>query len=95
MWRAPARRAHHVARFPLEFIREPVKAVGATFDDNFVATFSHHSKETVTIDDSKRLDPPVSYGEQARPFCVRFERGENEPCINRQRNNDHGNRRVS
>src|SRR5205085_12210915 len=46
---APARRAHHIARFPLELVRFPIESIGAPFNHDLFAIFRHHSKQTVTV----------------------------------------------
>ena len=91
MRRAPARRAHYVARLPFKFVRLPIKSVSARFDHNLAPIFGHHAKKTVTVYNSKRLRSSVSGSEQARPLRFRFEGAVNQPRIQRQsQNNDNG-----
>ena len=88
MWRAPAWRALHVAWFPFEFIRQPFDAIGAAFDHNLAAVLGHHAKKSVAVHDSKCFEMFVKFRQRAWPVArLRFERSENEPRVNRQRDN--------
>src|SRR6266550_1701873 len=89
MWRTPAWRAHYVARFPFEFVRQPIDAICAPFDHDLPAILGHYAKQAVTIHDPEGFEVFVSKREAAWPLRIRLKRSENEPCINRQRNDDH------
>ena len=47
------------ARFPFEFIRLPLDAVGASFDDDLRPLFRHDAEESVAVHDSKWSDQVV------------------------------------
>src|SRR3984893_1402469 len=53
MRRAPAGRTHHIARFPFEFVRQPVDPVRAPFDFNFAAVLRHYAEKSVAVRDSE------------------------------------------
>ena len=94
MRRAPAGRAHHVARFPFEFVRLPIDSVRAPLNHNFAAVLRHHAKKSIAISDPKWLNLFVKKRERARPLRFRLERAENEPRVQRQGHDDHRNRAV-
>src|SRR5690242_2774202 len=83
----PARRAHHVARFPFKLIRLPIHPVGAAFDHNFLSIFRHYTEQTITVYNSKRLDALHEFWR----LRGRFKRAINKPGIERQTKNQNDN----
>ncbi len=94
MRRAPAGRTHHIARFPFEFVRQPIDPVRAPFDFNFAAVLRHYAEKSVAVRDPEWFNAFVNECERARPSRFRFECGKDEPPIQRQHHNDHPNRAV-
>src|SRR5213080_2256577 len=92
MWRTPARGAVYGARFPSEFVRQPIDSIGAAFDYNLAAIFRHYAKQAVAVHDPERFEVSVCERERARPRCVRLKRSKNEPSIDGQRNDEHNDR---
>src|SRR5438874_12804776 len=56
MWRTPARGAVYGARFPSEFVRQPIDSIGAAFDHNLAAIFRHYAKQAVAVHDPERFE---------------------------------------
>ena len=94
MWRAAIRSAVYIARFPFEFVRQPVDPIGAAFDHNLAAIFRHYAKQAVSVHDPERFEVLVSKRERARPRCIRLKRSKNEPPIDGQRHDEHNDRTV-
>jgi hypothetical protein len=92
MWRAPTRDTVYIARFPFEFVRQPIDSIGAAFDHNLATIFRHYAKQAVAIHDPERFEVLVSKRESARPRCIRLKRSKNEPSIDGQRNDQHNDR---
>src|SRR4029077_6390523 len=76
MWRAPTRRAFHVAGFPFEFVRQPVNPISAAFEHDFAAVFRHHAEKAVTVHNAKRFELFVKTRQHARWSTQRFEGAE-------------------
>ena len=93
MRRAPARRTHHIAWFPFEFVRQPIDPVRAAFDHDLFTIFRHYAEKPVAVRDPKWFNSFVNECERARPFRFRFECDEDEPPIQRQHHNDHRDRK--
>src|SRR5215475_15554207 len=64
--RAPTWHAFHIAWLPLEFIRQPVNPISASFEDDFAAILCHHAKQTVTVHNAKCLEPFVKIRQRGR-----------------------------
>src|SRR5204863_7482586 len=94
MWRAPARGAVYGARFPFEFVRQPIDPIGAAFDYNLATIFRHYAKQAVAVHNPERFDVLVSKRESPRPRCIRLKCSKNEPSIDGQRNDEHNDRTV-
>ena len=94
MRRAPTGRTHYISRFPFEFVRQPIDPISAAFDYNFAAILRHHAKKAVPVHDPKWFQVSVDKSERARPWRVRLKRGENEPRIYRQGEEDHRDRAI-
>src|SRR6266496_4713233 len=92
--RAPTRGAFHVTRFPFEFIRRPINAIGAAFDHYLATVLGHHAKESVAIYDSKCFQLFVELRQPPRRSALRLERAENEPGVDWKRDNNYCNCRV-
>src|SRR6184192_3034756 len=84
----------HVSRFPFEFIRGPINAIGAAFDHYLATVLGHDAKESVAIYDSKCFQLFVEVRQPPWRSALRLERAENEPGVDWKRDNNYCNRRV-
>src|SRR5215469_3113116 len=91
----PAGGAHYVPRLPFELVREPINPIGAAFEHNLSPVLCHYAEESVAVHYPKRFETTVNRGERARPACVRPERSEDKPRVDRQCNNDRSDRSVA
>src|SRR6267143_73467 len=81
---APAWRAFHIARLPLEFIRPPVNPVGAAFDYDLPPVFRHDAEKPISIYNPKCLDASINEGKWAWPIGLGFTRREDKPGVERK-----------
>src|SRR4051812_12221106 len=52
----PTGRAFYVARFPFEFVKQPINGIRAAFEDDFAAVLRHLPKQAIAVDNAERSE---------------------------------------